>query len=80
MPLSSTLTGFNRAVPLLEQSRMVKSIGVSGASNEDDRIEATEASRPTIKRLSDMAQLTLAKGPDPKERLIEPEAVTLVSS
>jgi hypothetical protein len=61
--LVPTLTGARFALPWPEQSFMVKSVGVSGASNEEDRIETQDESRPAINRCSDISQLTFAIGP-----------------
>jgi hypothetical protein len=50
----------------------VKSVGVSGTSKFEERIEVSDISRNAIRRDSDISALTRLNGPKPKLRLIGP--------
>jgi hypothetical protein len=68
----SIFTAVQGEEPCVEQSFSVKFVGVSGSSNDEERIEVSAPSRPTISRESGNSQLMMSTGPKPTDRLIGP--------
>src|SRR5262245_18255590 len=80
MPRVSTFTGASGLLPEVEQTVAVKSVGLSGTSKLEERIEVSDISRNAIRRDSDIRSLTRLNGPNPKLRLIGPAPPSNVTS